>query len=82
MPPDLLRIWTDFMTPVTVGKGGFKGEESSKQQDNLELITVHDLMLQYRDPDQTETTEASYAFSINLCKHATSIFYMVLSSQV
>ena len=75
MPPDLLRIWTDFMTPVTIGKGGLKGEESSKQPNNLALITVHGLMLQYRDPDQTDTTEASYAFSMNLCKHATKTSY-------
>ena len=75
MPSDLLRIWTDFMTPVTVGKGGLKGEESSKQPHNLALITVHGLMLQYRDPDRTETTEASYAFSMNLCKHSTKTSY-------
>ena len=75
IPVDLLRISGDFMTPVTVGKGGLKGEESSKQPHNLALITVHGLMLQYRDPDQTETAEASYAYSMNLCKHATKTSY-------
>ena len=75
MPTDLLRIWTDFMTPVTIGKGGLKGEESSTQPHNLALVSVHGLMLQYRDPAKTETTEASYAFSINLCKHATKTSY-------
>ena len=67
MPSDLLRIWTDFMTPVTIGKGGLKGEESSKQPHNLALITVYGLMLQHRDPDPDQTrTEANYAFSTNL----------------
>ena len=31
IPVDLLRIWADFMTPVTVGRGGLKAEENSKQ---------------------------------------------------
>ena len=75
MPSDLLRVWTDFMTPVTIGRGGLKGQESSQQPHNLALVTVHGLMLQYRDPLKTETTKASYAFSINLCEHSNKTSY-------
>ena len=71
-PPDLLRIWSDFMTPMLVGKGGLKGDETSEQPHNLALVTVHGLMLQYRDlknPDRVN--KPKNAFAINLSQDST-----------
>ena len=71
-PSDLLRIWTDFKTPATIGKGGLHVEETAaKQPHNLALLTVHGLMLQYRHLTKPGVKEAQYAFAINLCEHAT-----------
>ena len=75
MPVDLLRIWADFMTPVTVCRGGLKAEKNSKQPHNLSLVTVHGLMLQYRDLSKPNVTESTYAFSMNLCEHSTKTSY-------
>ena len=69
-PPDLLRIWTDFKTPVTIGKGGLHGEETSKQPHNLALVTVHGLMLQYRHLTHPTISKSRNAFAMNLCEHA------------
>ena len=74
-PSDLLRIWTDFMTPVTVGKGGVHGEETSKQPHNLALITVHGLMMQYRHLTDPSIKKAQNSFAINLCEHANKTSY-------
>lgn len=71
-PRDLLRIWSDFMTPMLVGKGGLKGEETAEQPHNLALVTVHGLMLQYRDLQNPDTVKkARNAFAINLSMHST-----------
>ena len=53
------------MTPVTIGKGGLRGEESAEQPHNLALVTVHGVMLQYRH--LTNPT--------NLCEHAVKTSY-------
>ena len=74
-PPDLLRIWTDFKTPATIGKGGVHGEETGKQPHNLALVTVHGLMLQYRHLTEASVKKAQSAFAINLCEHATKKSY-------
>ena len=74
-PPDLLRIWTDFKTPVTIGKGGIHGEENSKQPHNLALVTVHGLTLQYKHLTDSSVKKAQSAFAINLCEHATKKSY-------
>ena len=74
-PPDLLRIWSDFMTPVTIGRGGLEGKETDKQPHNLALITVHGLMLQYRHLTEPTTKKPQYSFSMNLSEHATKRGY-------
>ena len=74
-PPDLLRVWTDFKTPATIGKGGLKGEETAKQPHNLALVTVHGLMLQYKHLSKPEVKKAQHAFAVNLCEHATKTSY-------
>ena len=63
------------MTPATIGKGGLQGEETSKQPHNLALVTVHGVMLQYRQLTNTRIKEAQNAFAINLCEHATKTSY-------
>ena len=74
-PPDLLRIWTDFKTPATIGKGGVHGEESAKQPHNLALVTVHGTMLQYKHLTDASVKKARNAFAINLCEHANKKSY-------
>ena len=60
------------MTPMLVGKGGLKGEETSEQPHNLALVTVHGLMLQYRDLEKPDTVKkAKNAFAINLSMYGT-----------
>ena len=63
------------MTPVTIGKGGLHGEETSKQPHNLALVTVHGLMLQYRHLEKPSIKEAQNSFAINLCEHANKTSY-------
>ena len=63
------------MTPVTIGKGGLHGEETSKQPHNLVLVTVHGLMLQYRHIEKPSIKEAQNSFAINLCEHANKTSY-------
>ena len=71
-PTDLLRIWTDFMTPMLVGKGGLRGEVTAEQPHNLALVTVHGLMLQYRDLEDPDIVKKPRnAFSMNLSMHST-----------
>ena len=74
-PPDLLRVWTDFMTPVTIGKGGLDAQETSKQPHNLALVTVHGLMLQYRHLTNPTINKPINAFAMNLCEHAVKKSY-------
>ena len=74
-PPDLLRIYTDFMTPVTIGRGALGGKETSKQPHNLALVTVHGTMLQYGHLTDPSIKKAQNSFSMNLCEHATKRSY-------
>ena len=63
------------MTPVTIGKGGLHGAETSKQPHNLALITVHGVMLQYRHLTKPQVKKAQNAFAMNLCEHAVKISF-------
>ena len=63
------------MTPVTIGKGGLRGEESAEQPHNLALVTVHGVMLQYRHLTNPTITKARNAFAMNLCEHAVKTSY-------
>ena len=59
------------MTPVADGSGGLGGTETSNQPHSLAFVTVHGLMLQYRDLENSSVPKAQNAFSINLCEHST-----------